>query len=331
MPNNRSRRGSRSVPSRSRRAPAPRGRRIATPDPPRPGFIRPGLTLVPAEHPPKSRWTVPREELVRLLYSHGYIVYDDEAEAVRRATDQELRVALGAFHKQAGLLGDGWAGPATYRGLTEQRFCALPDVMPLQEQLCKWQNAEVPWSFNGRLGTLPDATVKEAFEWAWGEWAKVCKIKPFFVPAAAQAKVIVSFGRIDGASGTLAWSELPCGADRVRRQLFDSQEAWVLDVNPARFRIDLGRVACHEIGHVLGLPHLSNGNLMQPMYDPNIRTPQAGDITEVVARYGKPDVAPPPPPPPPVDPGGEHGTLLIEFQGRVIGQPIVPGFRVQPA
>lgn len=64
--------------------------------------------------------------------------------------------------------------------------------------------------------------------------------------------------------------------------------------------IDLCRVAVHELGHMIGIPHLSVGNLMAPTYSTGIATLQGGDIAEAVSRYGPP-VNPPTPVPPPGD------------------------------
>jgi hypothetical protein len=62
-------------------------------------------------------------------------------------------------------------------------------------------------------------------------------------------------------------------------QMFDEAEEWSFDMAVA--------VICHELGHALGLAHLGKGNLMAPYYDPNVSTPQKGDIAEMIALYGK--------------------------------------------
>lgn len=94
--------------------------------------------------------------------------------------------------------------------------------------------------------------------------------------------------------GVLAQSELANGRDGRKTQQYDSTERWVVSDRPANAQIDLARVACHELGHFIGIPHIAAGNLLQPTYDVRIRGPQGGDIAEARARYGPPAVKPPP-------------------------------------
>lgn len=117
----------------------------------------------------------------------------------------------------------------------------------------------------------------------------------------------------------------------VKHQRFDHMETWCYvsgTAVPRDMRIDLGRVACHELGHVLGIPHIQAGNLMQPTYSYSIWTPQAGDIAEAQGRYGKPVNAPPTPPPPPPVPSGSW-TITLTGSGPITGASI-PGYRVTP-
>jgi hypothetical protein len=279
---------------------------------------------------PGGRYSIKHDKLVRLLYAQGWLAYSTEHEALEGASDQELRTCLLAYQHFHGLDTDGWAGPITQRSLEEPRFCSLPDVMPLQQDLCRWRlNSDSPrilWNIQGRLPGLDDASTKDAFAWAWAQWAEVAFILPEYTTDANQAQVLITFDPIDRSGGTLAWSELPCSPQTQRlKQQFDSQEAWVVAERPRRLEIDLGRVACHEIGHVLGLPHLASGNLLQPTYDPNIRGPQAGDVQEIVARYGKPR----PGTPPPVPTGGRV-KIVLEIEGRLVGGEL-PNFRLVPS
>jgi hypothetical protein len=274
-----------------------------------------------------ARYTVPRDQLIRNLFGKGWLVYDTEAEALKKAVDQELRTALLAYQHFHGLDTDGWAGPVTQRSLEEPRFCALADVMPLQQDLCRWRldqsNPRILWTVQGRLPVLDAQQCRDAFAWAWAQWAAVCNVRPEYTDDPNQANVVVEFGDIDRAGGTLAWSELPCAQGTTRLgQRFDTAEAWVISATPKRFEIDLNRVACHEIGHVLGLPHLASGSLMQPIYDPNIRTPQVADVQEMVARYGKPKAGLPSPVP---SPG--RSRIVLEIDGSLVGGEF-PGWKL---
>jgi predicted Zn-dependent protease len=136
---------------------------------------------------------------------------------------------------------------------------------------------------------LPGITAEQAsmaFDIAIGAWAEVCAIEPVRVDAQNIANIYARSGKgqavnLDARGGTLAWSELPCGVEANVQldQMFDEAEDWSFDMAVA--------VMCHELGHALGLPHLNQGNLMAPYYNPNVRAPQKGDIEEIVKLYGK--------------------------------------------
>ena len=134
-------------------------------------------------------------------------------------------------------------------------------------------------------GITPDQA-DEAYDTAFAQWASVCNIDPVRVTDPNMANIFAKSGAgkksgLDDRGGTLAWSELPCNvsANMQLDQMFDEAEDWSFNMAVA--------VICHELGHALGLAHLSRGNLMAPYYDPNVRTPQKGDISEMVALYGK--------------------------------------------
>lgn len=238
--------------------------------------------------------------LCRRLYHLGFIRASTLIDACE-VDWEELQEAIVDYQEFHGLKVDGWVGPETEASLQALRFCGHPDVLGMEHATtpCKWAHKNIRWTLTGILSGFEEPVFRRAYQTAWARWSEICAIQPEYTESIAGANVIIGFGAIDGGLGTLAWSELPCGAPRQLRQLYDHNENWVItDGATSGRQIDLTRVACHEIGHVLGIPHLKDGNLMGAMYSSAIWKPQADDITEGVRRYGSVVPLPPPPPPP---------------------------------
>jgi hypothetical protein len=251
---------------------------------------------------------IPRQQLADGLCAAGYLrSASSDTEALSRA--------VRAFQADHGLTADGWAGPQTRRALLDphSHFCGVVERLEQTDRLCRWPHSEISWTLAGRLPHLSDQDQKDVFHQAWELWAQVCGVQPRYTANARTAHVVIGAGGIDRSGGTLAWSELPCGPVRQLQQKYDTQETWVIAEHPARHEIDLLRVAAHEIGHVLGIPHLREGALMAPAYNPAVRRPQAEDIHEAVRRYGPPLASSPETPPAP--PVARH-VITLDVNGR---------------
>jgi len=182
------------------------------------------------------------------------------------------------------------------------RICGVPDHFG-QGTICKWPIMDV---FIYAKGFLGQVDVEQATVEAIGYWNEVCGINLQMSSNPKTSHIRVNFGVIDGPSGTLAISELPCGmiasALRQMQQTYDTSEGWVIAENPPANKIDAVRVFAHEIGHAIGISHIDAGNLLAPIYSQTIRRPCAGDIKEAVVRYGLRPSTPVPTPTPTLGP-----------------------------
>ena len=182
----------------------------------------------------------------------------------------------------------------------------------------QWVNKRrLGWYLADRVPGLPLDVLTACYAEAFANWQRVCGLVFAQVKSSANADFLVLARKIDGANGTLAEHELPPGNDQQLRGWFDVGEPWTNQSPPPRGRIDLVAVATHEFGHGIGLSHTNvPGSLLNPYYDPKIRTPQAWDIQEAVNRYGPP-VEEPKPVEPPVAGVPDQFSGLLEVFGAV--------------
>lgn len=177
---------------------------------------------------------------------------------------------------------------------------------------CRWPSPDISWTITANLPGFAREAFRDAAALAWSYWSDVCGVRPRFVESGF-ANVLMGI-QSQGPGGVLADSELPCGVTMQHslKQRYDTAEAWVVSENPPGNKIDLVRVIAHELGHVIGIPHISGANLLAPTYSSRIRRPQTGDIAEAVSRYGLPSAPPVPPPTPPSDDLEEIASLLLK-------------------
>lgn len=211
----------------------------------------------------------------------------------------------------------------------QQNFCGCSEQM-LEEfgrrrQISKWGKTHLRWFVADRLPGLGKMEMLKAYEQSFAAWQSVCGLTFEQTNQHNLADFIIQTRSIDGQSGTLAEHQLPPGNDMPLRGWFDLGEVWTTATPPETGRIDLVAVATHEFGHGIGISHIkAPGNLMNPVYDPSIRTPQQGDIDEALRRYGPPKEAPEPDPEP--VPGSDEPLIVtIETKGgQLYGPALVP-------
>lgn len=204
-------------------------------------------------------------------------------------------------------------------------------------EYAKWPgaNPRLPWHVDlaGYRGQTPRDKIMEAFRLAWLWWAEIAEIEPVMVQSAAEALIRKHFAAVDGPNGILAWSELADNTNQPKTQRYDAAEPWVLSES-LQDGMDLARVACHEIGHVLGLEHDGRNAdaLMRPTISNSIRKPTARDAARLLALGYKKRTTPlPPPDDPPTGlpkpnmirlkqrlPAGDHGVFTL-------GSPMTAG------
>lgn len=240
----------------------------------------------PATHKSADdKHVIPVSEILKKLYTLGYFEGLPWAK-VKTIRGADLLKAVKAYQAFNGLEPTGTVGPNTAHRIARRR-CGLPDFnLTAAGHECKWPMPTISYYQEINFPGMSREQVAEAYSIAFSQWAEVCNLEPRLVDSPSAANIYARSGTgrkngLDDRGGTLAWSELPCGvAENVQLdQMFDEAEAWSFNMAVA--------VICHELGHALGLPHLNDGNLMAPYYDPKVTAPQKGDISEIVKLYGK--------------------------------------------
>lgn len=181
----------------------------------------------------------------------------------------------------------------------------------------KWPgvNPRLPWNVDltGYLGQIPKSALLAAFAQAWQWWADAVDMTPIMVQSPGEALIRKHFARIDGSGGVLAWSELADNTNQPKTQRYDAGDSWIVTEGTMSGGIDIMRVACHEIGHVLGLEHdnQNSGALMAPYISDDVPKPTSRDISRLIGLgYIKRTT----PIPTPVPPGDLPAANVVRFK-----------------
>lgn len=251
---------------------------------------------------------------IGLLVKLGYL---DRVNAAAKA----VREAIATFQRYYALPENGELNRLVIDKM-ETRVaigCGVPDIQHATASggICKWPTPDVRYFIKNLPQGIGEAEARGCYARAWSSWNAVSGLRAVEVESESQAHVVMDVGRgkrmgFDGPSGVLAWSELPCGTSQVL-QRYDLDEQW--GVSATSGRIALENVACHEIGHALGISHIAPSlgrALMNPTYSPNVPKPLDLDIAEARKRYGNPATPQPGPQPGPTPTPGKRITIVID-------------------
>ncbi|HEY1189189.1 MAG TPA: matrixin family metalloprotease [Gemmata sp.] len=168
----------------------------------------------------------------------------------------------------------------------------------LETQAARWPTDRITYSVDyasakGLNPPLSDAAIQGALKQAAGWWGEQLAIE--FVEVQGGAQIPIRFERIDGAAGILAEAYLADGTNNPKPLRFDNSERWTPGA-PAANLVSLPTVACHELGHSLGLGHDAQNApaVMRPTYTASLPREQERDIGRMVQLGYKRRAAVPP-------------------------------------
>lgn len=254
-----------------------------------------------------DKWETRSQQIYKALNylkEYGYLA------ALDKVTLGDIYRAIVKFQEFADITVDGEVGPETL-GKIDLPRCGNPDfavddsgnIISLERKYGKWKYHDLAFCIESRDKDLGDAVWDNLLTTAFSAWSDVADLNFNRVDNPSRAQLVMSIGQgskdhFDGPFGTLAWAQLPPVDNYMGRLLckFDVDETWRESLADGE-GILLLNVACHEIGHLLGLGHSEvNTALMAPFYNPNVNSPQSrDDVSKIQSIYGVPKEKPKPP------------------------------------
>ncbi|GAB4134766.1 MAG: hypothetical protein Tsb009_00130 [Planctomycetaceae bacterium] len=233
------------------------------------------------------------------LVEHGSLVLP--GTPFKPAYIELAKKAITAFQDSKGiLLPDGFLGKKTLN-LIAKLICCPEPTEPDKNALdiVNMGGRINPKEVRVHLASLPNvdgsqAVAVDLFKDAWNSWQFVCGVGFLIVQNRQVADVVVETEPFsDGVNGNLALADVGPPTTKQLTLTFDANETFVSQ--PASGGAVFEHVACHEIGHILGLSHQLDdgtfapaGQLMHKDYQEHITTPQSQDIQRAVKIWGPP-------------------------------------------
>ncbi len=173
--------------------------------------------------------------------------------------------------------------------------CLIPEVSCLKigrktNTVVRWDKDHLKYYMRGRdTEEIDFFSWDEQFSLAFKDWSSL--IPMTFEQVFDEHKADLIFDsyaakKLGKKGGTLAWAEMPTSKkfNGMLQSVFDPAEKWGLTRGSGTI---LRAVACHEIGHMLGLHHSEdNASIMYPTVGQVIK-PTLDDITKIQNLYGK--------------------------------------------
>ena len=159
----------------------------------------------------------------------------------------------------------------------------------------KWGKNHLTYYMDSRDSNDMTAEVWDGeFKLAFDAWSEITPLTFEKADSGSNVDILIgvsrrrrsSFGR---SGGVLAWAQMPNGRnyDGQLWTMFDLAEYWVVPEGDSG--IILRSVACHEIGHLLGLDHSNDKNALMYPYINDALKPRDDDIIKIQKLYGKSD------------------------------------------